>query len=74
MRVKVCFTVDVDDEFRRALNSYYGKSGLATREEIRQHYETQSGSIDTDIINEFQEARERRKQQKESHQPGGEQR
>jgi len=36
MKVRVCFTVDADDRFRRALNAYFGKDGLATRSDIQQ--------------------------------------
>lgn len=53
MRVRVSFTVGVDDEFRRALSSYYGGSGMASREEIKRHYEVYGSSLGDDIMHEY---------------------
>ena len=50
MRVRVSYTVDVDDDFRRAINEYYGRPGLASREEIRNWYETFGSSQDADLM------------------------
>lgn len=35
IKVKVVQTVTVSTDFRRAINRYYGKPGLATRDEVR---------------------------------------
>jgi len=31
MKVRISYTVDVDDRFRRAINNHYAKPGLASR-------------------------------------------
>lgn len=36
MKVKISYTIDVDDETRRKIAKINGKNGLATREEIRE--------------------------------------
>lgn len=38
MRVKIKATIEVSDEQRRGLAWHLGKSGLATRAEVRDHY------------------------------------
>ena len=38
MRVKIEYVVDVSDEFRRAINAYYGDPGLASREKVKQWF------------------------------------
>lgn len=48
MKVKIEFTVDVDDDARLAINHHYGRPGLADREGVRSFYEahgTSSGEI-----------------------------
>lgn len=49
MRVRVNYTVDVDDEFRRALAQRTGTDGLATREQVRHWYERNGQGAD-DIV------------------------
>lgn len=34
MRVRVTYTVEVDDDYRRAIRQFYGLAGLATRQEV----------------------------------------
>lgn len=29
MKVRICYTVEVDDDYRRGINEYYGDAGLA---------------------------------------------
>lgn len=35
MKVRVAYTTTVDDDYRRSINQFYGKPGLATRAEVR---------------------------------------
>lgn len=53
MRVRISFVVEVDDEFRRALRSYYGKDGLATRKEIKSWYRQNADSVDEDMLAQY---------------------
>lgn len=50
MRVRVAFTVDVTDEFREAINRYYGRPGLATREEVRSWFLRYGESMSDDLL------------------------
>ena len=61
MRVRVSYTVEVDDRFRWALawNLHGDKPhGKATREEIRAHYELYGGTADDDLLSEYAAALE----------------
>jgi hypothetical protein len=53
MRVRVIYSVDVTDDFRRALRSYYGETGMATRDEVYLHCCQYGSSIDADIMEEY---------------------
>jgi len=53
VKVRVTFTVDVDDRFRRALNHYYGREGLASRSDIQKWYESNASSVDADMFQEY---------------------
>ena len=56
MRVHICYTIEVDDRYRRALNQRYGKSGLADRRELKQHFEQHGGTLDDDLESDLQDA------------------
>ena len=49
MKVRIAYTVEVDDDFRRAVADWYGRSGLATRDEIKRWYEANGRSLDDDF-------------------------
>lgn len=55
MRVRISYTVEVSERLRAAL--YYrihGRvGGLATREDIRDHYAAHGGTIDDDLLSEL---------------------
>lgn len=59
MKVRVCYTVDVDDDFRRRLRAYFGQEGLATREEIREWYEQRGSQDDDDMLIEGEDKENR---------------
>lgn len=49
MKVRVAYTVDIDDDIRRAINAWYGRPGLASRKEIQRWYEANGESMDADL-------------------------
>ena len=58
MKVRICFTVDVDERFRRALRQRTGQDGLASREEVRQWYEQNASSVDDDMLYDYDSSQE----------------
>ena len=56
MKVRITYTEEVPDRFRRAINQYIGKSGLADREEIRDWFKAYGRSMDDDIMWELEQA------------------
>lgn len=52
MKVRVSYTVDVSDEYRRAIRKYYGQRGLATRAEVRAWQRAYGDSMDADLMSE----------------------
>jgi hypothetical protein len=59
MKVRIDYTTDVDDDYRRAINLYYGKPGLATRKEVQNWIERYGSSEDDNLMHDLQKARER---------------
>jgi len=58
MKVRVSFTVDVDDEFRKALGAYDWcptAGDIATRAEVKAWYESTAMSMDEDAMAEYQD-------------------
>lgn len=53
MKVRISYVVEVDDTIRRAMRHYYGQNGLATRDEIKQWYEQNGGTLDDDALAEL---------------------
>jgi hypothetical protein len=49
MKVRVAYTVEVDDNFRRAINEHFGREGLATHAQVRNWYESVGHSMDNDL-------------------------
>ncbi len=49
MKVRVAFTVDADDNLRRAISNFHGRPNLATREQVRNWYERFGASMDADL-------------------------
>ncbi len=50
MKVRVAYTTTVDDDYRRAINLFYGKPGLATRAEVRAWLAKFGDSLDDEIM------------------------
>lgn len=53
MKVRVCYTVEVNDEYRRAVNYHFGRPGLATRKQLCNWLEQNGSSCDDDIMYEL---------------------
>ena len=39
MKVRISFLINIENDLRRAINYYYGRPGLASRNEIKDWYE-----------------------------------
>lgn len=50
MKVRVCYTVECTDRYRRAVNNFHGLPGLATKKDLQQWLEMNGGSCDDDIM------------------------
>lgn len=46
MRVRVAYTVDVSDGYRRGIRRFYGRPRLADRQEVRDWHEQYGRSMD----------------------------
>ena len=57
MKVRVSYTVDVSDDYRRAVNQQYGREGLATRDQVRRWLEAHGASQDQDLMQALQDIR-----------------
>lgn len=49
MKVRIEYTVEVDDDFRRAINAFYGKPGLASRLEVWRWFVAYGQSMNDDM-------------------------
>jgi hypothetical protein len=54
MKIKISYTVEVNDWFRRAINFRYGVLKPATREQIKNFYYLYGQTLDDNITNEYQ--------------------
>lgn len=50
MRVKVEFVVEASDFIREEINRWYGRPGLATRQQVKDWYEANGHSMDDDLM------------------------
>jgi len=51
--MKIRITFECDDELRRAVNSYYGRPGLADYKEMRRYFYSYGDSVNADFISEY---------------------
>jgi len=56
MKIRINYTVNVDDYFRNALSNYYGEKSLATRKDIQHWYEENGKSADADLLTQYDDA------------------
>lgn len=50
LRVRVDYTVTVDESYRRAIRRFYGQDGIATRAEVKRWFEAYGSSMDDDLM------------------------
>lgn len=55
VKVRVAYTTEVSDDYRRAINLYYGKPGLASRAEVRKWLEGHGSSEDDNLMYALQQ-------------------
>jgi hypothetical protein len=53
MKVRVCYTVHVTDEYRRAICRFYGENRKATRKEVVQWFWTYGQGVDDDLMTDY---------------------
>lgn len=54
MKVRVAYTIDVDDEYRLALAHHFGQHGKASRKDVAE-YQAENGSAnDSDLLWEWE--------------------
>ena len=49
MRVRVSYVVNISDDIRRQINDWYGRPGLASRDEVKAWYKANGHSMDDDL-------------------------
>ena len=55
MKVRIAYTVDVSDDYRRAINLRTGRGGLATRAEVRHWLEDHGSYYDADLMQQLEQ-------------------
>lgn len=58
MKVKIEYTIDVSDEYREAINIFYGKQGMASRDDVKRWIRSYGSSQDDDLMYEWQKVQE----------------
>lgn len=49
MKVRVTYTQEVDDDFRRGINFYYGLPGMASRKAVKDWFWLHGMSMNDDV-------------------------
>ena len=55
MKIRISYTVEIDDEFRRAIAFRLGDERKATIEQVRAWFEDNGRSCDDDLLSEYRE-------------------
>jgi hypothetical protein len=50
MKVRIEYTVDADDDFRRRINAYHGDSGKASRDDVKGWFYVHGQSMNDDLM------------------------
>ena len=58
MRVRIEYTTDVSDDYRRAINHHYGRPGLASRAEVKRWLVAHGSAQDDDLMYDLDNAEE----------------
>jgi hypothetical protein len=56
MRVRIAYTIDASDDYRRAIRRYYGRDGVATRAEVQDWVKRYGDSMDADLMESYADA------------------
>lgn len=62
--MKVRITFEANDEYRAAINHFYGKTGKASRQDVVAWFDAIGHSSDDDIIQEYRAALEEQEEGK----------
>lgn len=54
MKIQIVYTVEVSDQYRRAINVHYGRTGLATRAQVLAWHQRFGTSLDEDVMRELE--------------------
>lgn len=54
MKVRISYTVEVDDDYRKAISHFYGIHTPATRTEVQEWCRDYGRSIEDDIMLEYE--------------------
>lgn len=49
MKVRIEYTIEVDDDFRREINRWYGQPGLASRKDVKDWFRDYGESMNDDL-------------------------
>lgn len=55
MKVRVSYTIEVDDDFRRAINQYHGDPGKASREIVKMWFIQYGQTMNDDLMESIEE-------------------
>lgn len=55
MKVRIAYTIEVSDDYRRAINLRVGRPGLATRAEVKHWIEDHGSYYDEDLMEQLKE-------------------
>lgn len=55
MKVRVQYTVEVDDDYRKAIRQYHGEAGKATRKEVADFLYVHGQSMNDDLRDQLEE-------------------
>lgn len=59
MKVRVNYTIEADDDYRRAINLFFGRPGLASLVDVQNWLRNYGSSEDEDIMRDLEHARQR---------------
>ena len=53
MKVRVSYTAEVSDEYRRAIRRYHGQTGMATRQEVKDWFWAHGEQMDDELMGTY---------------------
>lgn len=58
MKVRIAYTIEADEDYRRAINKFYGLDGLAARSQVVKWHRQYGESMDDDLAWSVEDAEE----------------